>query len=116
MPTLGNKAIAFIRTGVAAGVGYAVVYAAQHWGVVVDDNARTLVEVGAVGVAGGAYSAGVNWLANHVHPLFGKLLGVSKQPRYITDDELAELYEIALAEVWDTVTADKGKPDAAPKA
>lgn len=78
---LGNALIAAIRTGVASLVGFVIAWAVAQ-GVVFPEGFEEILSAGVFAAATVGYTALVNWLAKHVHPFFGYLLGVGKTPEY----------------------------------
>lgn len=80
---MSNVLIAAIRTAVAAGVGAAVVWANQRWGLAIEEDVLVLP---AVALATGIYNALVNALAAR-WPTFGWLLGVPMTPTYYVEKD-----------------------------
>jgi hypothetical protein len=78
---LRDLIIAAIRTGVAAGVGFAITWVVG-FGVEVPEDFAASMTVVVFGLVVAAYNAGVGVLERKVHPLFGLLLGVPKAPEY----------------------------------
>lgn len=76
----GDTAIAWIRTTVPAVVG-TILATLAGYGLNFDADTNTAVQVASVGIATGAYYFAVRML-ERVHPLFGVLLGATKQPEY----------------------------------
>lgn len=114
-----NQLIAAIRTGAATLAGICFTYLLSL-GIDVPEAYQTSIVLATVIILTGVYNVAVNWLAIHVHPLFGILLGIPKTPTYdatavdaensviegnvlwtnlgeLTDDEVAEYADLGVA-------------------
>ena len=79
----GDTVISTIRTAVPAAVSTALLWLGG-FGFSLDDATSTATTVAAVGAATTAYHFIVRTLEQKVHPLFGVLLGATKQPVYVS--------------------------------
>lgn len=78
---LNDRIVGFIRTAVPVGVGAALVWLGDNFGIVVPEDATTGLILGLTAVVTSVYYAVVQYLAKR-WPWVGILLGSRKQPTY----------------------------------
>lgn len=78
---LNDGVVSLIRTYVPLGVGLAVTYLAQTFGVVLDEDTSAMASSAAVAIVTAVYYAAARALESR-WPALGVLLGASKAPSY----------------------------------